>query len=183
MSAATPARRHRREAPAMATRWIARAGWWIALVAIELNIGIHVALTPMHLEEEFYIGVLFTMGNAALFAAMLLLMSARLHVVGWFLAAATSAAEFGAFVASRTSGLPGGYRESWISAPEDLLGLVSLACEVVVIALALRVGLAGRRATRDQAADGRTTNGAPSPARALFIEQVRRQISIGDITR
>lgn len=167
----------------MTSHWITRAGRWIALVALELNIGIHVALTPMHLEEEFYIGVLFTIGNAALFAAMLLLMSARPHVVGWLLAAATSAVEFGAFLASRTIGLPGGYREGWISAPEDLLGLVSLACEVVVIALALRVVLAGRRATREQAADGRATTGAPSAARALFIEQVRRQVSIGDITR
>lgn len=111
---------------------------WVALVALEVNIGIHVALTPMHLEEKFYIGVLFTVGNAALFAAMLLLISSRLRTIGWLLGAATSTVEFVGFVVSRTVGLPQGYKETWANAPEDYLGLVCLAVEVVFVVLALR---------------------------------------------
>lgn len=110
---------------------------WIALVGIELNIGIHAALMPMHLEETFYIGVLFAIGNAALFLAMLAMVSPRTRALGWSLAAATSVAEFGGFVASRTVGLPHGYKETWAAQPEDLLGLVCLVTEVVVVALAL----------------------------------------------
>jgi hypothetical protein len=120
---------------------------WTALTALELNIGIHAALTPMHLDEMFYIGVLFCVGNAVLFLAMALLMSERRRALGWLLATATSAAELAAFVASRTVGLPRGYHETWTAQPEDLLGLVCVATDVIVIVAAayltrraLRVG-------------------------------------------
>lgn len=116
---------------------------WIALVLLQLNIGIHVALTPMHLEEKFYIGVLFTIGNTALFAAMLLLVSERLRAIGWLLGTATSVAEFAGFILSRTVGLPQGYKEAWATAPEDYLGLVCLVLEVAFVALALRKSIAG----------------------------------------
>ncbi|MGH3265683.1 MAG: hypothetical protein ACRDNS_27240, partial [Trebonia sp.] len=110
-------------------------------ITLELLIGIHVALTPMLLEEKFYIGVLFTVGNAAFFAAMLFLISQRLRLVGWLLGAATCVVEFAGFIASRTTGLPQGYHETWASAPEDLLGLVCLLAEIVFIAAAATVGI------------------------------------------
>jgi hypothetical protein len=44
--------------------------------------------------------------------------------------------EFVLFVISRTAGLPGGYLEAWVGAPEDLLGLASLFVEVVFLATA-----------------------------------------------
>ncbi len=71
----------------------------------------------MHLEEKFYIGVLFTIGNVASFVAMLLLIGERLRAIGWLLGAATSVAQFAGFVVSRTIGLPGGYKETWAAAP------------------------------------------------------------------
>lgn len=110
---------------------------WTALIALELLIGIHVALTPMHLAEKFYIGVLFTIGNAAFFIAMLLLISRRWRITGWLLGTATCIVEFVGFIASRTIGLPDGYKETWASAPEDLLGLACLAIEVAFVAIAL----------------------------------------------
>ncbi|MGH8888180.1 MAG: hypothetical protein ACRDV3_00280 [Acidothermaceae bacterium] len=119
--------------PATARNGLVR---WVALIAIELLIGIHVALTPMHLDEKFYVGVLFTIGNAAFFVAMLFLISVRLRLIGWLLGAATCVVEFGGFIASRTVGLPEGYKETWASAPEDLLGLISLVAEVVFVAAA-----------------------------------------------
>lgn len=39
---------------------------WIAIVTAFVNLGIHVYLSPMHLQEKFYIGVLFLIGSAAL---------------------------------------------------------------------------------------------------------------------
>lgn len=122
----------------MALRLSPGATRWAAVVALELNIGVHAALTPMHLQEKLYVGLLFTMGNVALFAAMLLLMSERLRMFGWLLGAATSVVEFAGFVVSRTIGLPQGYKENWTAAPEDYLGLLCLAVEAMFVVLASR---------------------------------------------
>ena len=47
------------------------------------------------------------------------------------------AVEFVPFCLSRTIGLPGGYQEGWIGAPEDLLGMGSLLVELVFIGCAV----------------------------------------------
>jgi hypothetical protein len=116
--------------------WAAR---WAAIVAIEVVIVIHLVLTPMHLTETFYIGVLFSVGNGLLFAAILLMVAGRWQAYGWLLGALVCAGEFVGFVLSRTVGLPQGYHEAWASAPEDYLGLASLFFELVVVVIALDV--------------------------------------------
>jgi hypothetical protein len=110
---------------------------WVAITAVELVIVIHVVLTPMHIRETPYIGALFVVGNVLLFAAVVLMAGRRRESVGWALAGAVCAGEFAGFVLSRTVGLPQGYHETWAAAPEDLLGLASLACEVAFAVAAL----------------------------------------------
>ena len=88
---------------------------------------------------------------------MLAMVNPRTRVFGWLLAAAASVVEFGGFIASRTVGLPHGYRETWASQPEDLLGLVCLVTEigvVVLAALTLRRGVTANN----------TAQSAPMPA-------------------
>jgi hypothetical protein len=130
----------------------------VARAAVTINIGLHVWLTPMHLEEMPYIGVLFCVGNAALLAALLLLLSSRGAAVGWLLLAATAAAEAALFVASRTGGLPSGYLEPWFGEPEDTLGLFCLVTDVAMIACAVasvRLRRANGRAHVGLSADGK----------------------------
>ena len=106
---------------------------WVAIAAALLNLGIHVYLAPMHLEEKPYIGVLFLIGSTALAVAVVGLASDqdRMRTLGWLLGTATSLAMVIAFVLSRTVGLPGNYRETWGTSLEDILGLVSLGLEAV----------------------------------------------------
>lgn len=122
----TDSRPHRRAAPVASLRWI-------AISAAFLNLGIHVYLAPMHLQEKFYIGVLFLLGSAALAVVVVGLATDhdRVRTVAWLLGSGTSLAMLAAFVLSRTVGLPGGYLEAWAVGPEDVLGLVSLGLEFV----------------------------------------------------
>lgn len=108
-----------------------------AITAVMVNIAIHAYLTPMHLDEKFYIGVLFCIGNAAFAGSLAMLASRRTRDLGWLLASATALAELGGYVASRTVGLPEGYLESWTGQTEDLLGLVSLVTDAAVVGCAL----------------------------------------------
>ncbi len=103
------------------------------MIGIELVI--HVALAPAHLEEIPYIGALFLLASLLLAAvlAMLLLPHSR---APWLLGAAICAGMLIAFLISRTLGLPG-YHEAWFS--DDALGLASIPPEVVFIACAWRV--------------------------------------------
>jgi len=122
-------------------------GRWAAIVAVEAVIVVHALLTPMHLEETPYIGVLFAVGDALLLVAAVLLAGRRYRGAGWLLAAAVCAGEFVGFILSRTVGLPQGYHEAWAAAPEDYLGLACLPCElfvVVLAAIALRPAVRGR---------------------------------------
>lgn len=43
---------------------------WIAITAVFVNLGIHLAMAPDHLEEKPYIGILFVIGSALLGAIM-----------------------------------------------------------------------------------------------------------------
>lgn len=109
---------------------------YVALTAAGVNIGVHASLTPDHLQEMRYVGVLFIIGNVCMFLAMLLLYDGRTSDVGWLLGSLTCAAEILAFVLSRTAGLPNGYHERWAAGGEDYLGLVSVAAEALFIAAA-----------------------------------------------
>src|SRR5881392_781526 len=89
------------------------AAIYVALVALGINIGIHAAMTPGHLVEMTYIGVLFIVGNVLIFAAMLLLYHPRTRQLGGLLGGLVCAGEIAAFILSRTTGLPKGYHEGW----------------------------------------------------------------------
>lgn len=108
---------------------------WGAVAGSLINLGIHLALTPDHLIEKRYIGVLFVIGSALLGLVVIGLSTDRdrPRTLAWLLGAAVNAAMLVAFVLSRTTGLPQGYREPWASAPEDLLGLACVALEVVFL--------------------------------------------------
>jgi hypothetical protein len=120
---------------ASSLRWPAAAAALVAAVA-------HVPVTGQHLSEVPYVGWLFVaLTGVCMFAAFALAFTSR--AVVWALAGATCLAAVIAFVISRGPGLPG--------MPDDIgdwgneLGLISVACELAVVALAV-VALAGRRA-------------------------------------
>lgn len=112
---------------------------WTAITAAFVNLAIHLVLVPMHLAEMLYIGVLFVIGSGLLGMVMVGLASDRdrLRTSAWVGGTLVSAVESVLFVLSRTTGLPGGYHETWATSTEDLLGLTSLAVEVVFIACAV----------------------------------------------
>lgn len=112
---------------------------WTAVAAAFVNLGIHLALTPDHLEEKLYIGVLFVIGSGVLGLVMVGLASDRdrLRAPMWVLESVVCAAEFVLFCLSRTTGLPGGYQEEWLGGVESYLGLASLFVELVFVAGAL----------------------------------------------
>jgi hypothetical protein len=112
---------------------------WAAIGSVFVNLGIHLALAPDHLEEKFYIGVLFIIGSALLCMVAVGLASDhdRWRTPAWTGGGLVCAVEFLAFVFSRTTGLPGGYKETWLGETEDLLGLISLFVELVFITAAV----------------------------------------------
>lgn len=134
---------------------------WIAIAASFVNLGIHLALSPAHLIEQRYIGVLFVIGSGLLGLVMIGLSTDRdrVRTAAWLLGAVVSAVMFVSFVVSRTTGLPLGYHEAWAAAPEDLLGLASLALELVFLGCAA-ASLRVTRATRPVTA---TTHRFPVP--------------------
>ena len=88
---------------------------------------IHAAIAPEHYQELPYIGVAFVLGAAFLLAAGLWLLLAD-WPEAWHLGALVCAGMIIALLASRTVGLPGGYREGW--EPEAWW---SLALELVFV--------------------------------------------------
>lgn len=114
------------------------------------NAAIHGVLTPAHLVEMPYLGVLFAVATVAS-VAVIIGLSARNEAVrriAWYVGASVSAGEALAFVASRTVGLPGGYLEEWTGSYESALGLVSLGSEVVFLAVVV-IWLHAKRAAAD----------------------------------
>ena len=108
---------------------------WVAIAATFVNLGIHLALAHDHLIEKRYIGVLFVIGSGLLGLVMIGLSTDRdrPRTAAWLLGAVINAVMLVSFVFSRTTGLPLGYHETWAAAPEDLLGLASMALEVVFL--------------------------------------------------
>lgn len=112
---------------------------WIAITAAFINLSIHLSLSQSHLEEKLYIGVLFVIGSALLGMVVVGLSTDRdrVRTLAWVSGSLVCAGMFISFVLSRTVGLPQGYQEAWIGKPEDLLGLASLALELVFIGCAV----------------------------------------------
>ncbi|MEV5007359.1 hypothetical protein ACIQFZ_24900 [Streptomyces sp. NPDC093064] len=90
------------------------------------NAVLHTLLVPDHLEEKFYIGVLFAVGSAAMLAVALALAIMKPTVAAWLTGALVSLGMITGFLLSRTVGLPDGYHErSW----EPPYGVLSLLVE------------------------------------------------------
>lgn len=136
--------RHRRAV--MASR-VDIAGWsaiaplarWTAISATFINLGIHVAMSPDHLSEMPYIGVLFVIGSGLLGAVMVGLSSDHesMRTTAWVGGSVVCAVEALLFVVSRTSGLPRGYHEGWTGSVENLLGLCCMFVEALFILCAV----------------------------------------------
>jgi hypothetical protein len=117
---------------------------WLAVLALLVTGGIHLALVPEHFEEAAYAGWLFLVdGLAALALAAVLLVTDRRWV--WVVSGLVAGATVAAYVLSRTAGLPqlGDDVGSWT----DPLSFPALAAEVtvVVVAIARLSGSASRR--------------------------------------
>ncbi|MGW1893681.1 hypothetical protein ACWCP6_26035 [Streptomyces sp. NPDC002004] len=101
--------------------------WRGAAVCCALaNAVVHLLLVPDHLEEMFYVGVLFLVGSVIMLAAGAgIALSAR-PVVAWLVGAAVSLGMIVGFVLSRTVGLPG-YHEQGMEPPYGALALIAEA--------------------------------------------------------
>lgn len=125
---------------------------WAAAVLLLANAAIHLYLTPMHLMEAPYIGVLFiALSATCLILAVLLTFHDNEPV--WAVTGALSVVALLAFIASRTVGLPqiGDDIGNW----SEPLGMVNLAVEALTLAFTLGVLWSWRDVTAPRAAVGR----------------------------
>jgi hypothetical protein len=113
---------------------------WPAAAALSTTAAIHIALVPAHLREAPYAGVLFiALAAGALVLALVLLI--RCDPRAWIAAAGLAAMAAGAYVFSRSVGLPAMADDvgDWLNP----LGVAAVASELAVITIAVRV-LSGR---------------------------------------
>lgn len=104
------------------------------------NVVLHGLLVPDHLEEKFYIGVLFAVGSAVMLVVAVGLVVAKRPLVAWLTGSLVSLGMIIGFVLSRTVGLPDGYYEpGW----EPPYGPLSLLVEGLFV-LAFLAWLGGR---------------------------------------
>ncbi|MGW1197962.1 hypothetical protein ACWD4B_19300 [Streptomyces sp. NPDC002536] len=87
---------------------------WLGVCCALANTVLHTLITPDHLEEKLYIGVLFAVGSAAMLFVAVCLATSRYVTVAWSTGALVSLGMIALFLLSRTVGLPQGYyEESW----------------------------------------------------------------------
>jgi hypothetical protein len=134
---------------------------WPAASVVLVAGAAHVPPAPEHLSEAPYIGVLF-IGLAVACAGLASLLVWRDTRAVWRLAAAITGATAGAYLASRTVGLPeiGDDVGNW----SDPLGTIAVAAELATVALA---GSVLRRHRYD----------APSPPHFRAFDPVRESTS------
>ncbi|MFJ9865234.1 hypothetical protein [Streptomyces sp. NPDC101165] len=85
---------------------------------------LHTLLIQDHLEEMFYIGVLFAVGSAVMLVVAVALVMVRRPMVAWVTGALVSLGMIAGFLLSRTVGLPNGYYEDGWEAPYGPLSLL-----------------------------------------------------------
>ncbi len=103
--------------------------WFGAASIVVIGI-IHFLLAPSEYEEAHYIGILFGANFlGAIIAAIGIL---RVNTWGWVLGLLIAAVSLGAYVWSRTVGMPGMEVEEWFTPS----GLVAMALEGLFILLA-----------------------------------------------
>lgn len=123
------------------------------------NTVLHSLLIPDHLEEKFYVGVLFAVGSAVMIVVAVALVIMKRPFVAWLTGALVSLGMIVGFLLSRTVGLPDGYYEpGW----EPPYGPLSLLIEGLFV-LAFLAWL-GRRPTT-AALPGRRTDRTRSGSR------------------
>ena len=88
------------------------------------NTVLHTLLVPDHLEEMFYIGVLFAVGSAVMLVVAVALATAGRPMAAWLTGAVVSLGMIVGFLLSRTVGLPNGYYEPGWEAPYGPLSLL-----------------------------------------------------------
>ncbi|WP_432170245.1 hypothetical protein [Streptomyces sp. 1222.5] len=88
------------------------------------NVVLHALLVPDHLEEKFYIGVLFALGSVVMLAVAAALVTLKRPMIAWLTGALVSFGMIIAFLLSRTVGLPDGYYESGWESPYGPLSLI-----------------------------------------------------------
>jgi len=150
---------------------------------------IHLAIAPEHMTEAAYIGWLFLAGGGALLLVALAALTddtvtrTREFLAAWHLGALVCAGMIIALLASRTVGLPGGYREGW--EPEAVWSLVLELSFLGAYVARLRGVRAGRWKEVASDADPFQALAADRPAdrggagrvrdRQLALELTRRQ--------
>ena len=125
---------------------------WVALAASVTALAAHLPITEDHLEEAFYIGVLFIVLEVAC-ACLAALLPARDTRLVWYAVTATGTTSVLTYVLSRSIGLPQITDDvgNWT----DPLGYVAVASETIMVLLGV-VALRTRRT-------------APSPLRVTPI--------------
>lgn len=88
------------------------------------NTVLHALLVPDHLEEKFYIGVLFAVGSAVMLMVAVALGAAWRPLAAWLTGAIASLGMIIGFTLSRTVGLPYGYYEAGWEPPYGPLSLL-----------------------------------------------------------
>ncbi|MEV6054826.1 hypothetical protein [Streptomyces sp. NPDC052107] len=88
------------------------------------NMVLHAVLVPDHLEEKFYIGVLFVVGGVVMLIVAAALVALARPMIAWLTGALVSLGMIVGFLLSRTVGLPGGYYEPGWEAPYGPLSLI-----------------------------------------------------------
>ncbi|MEU6810496.1 hypothetical protein ABZ920_16175 [Streptomyces sp. NPDC046831] len=114
------------------------------------NAVLHTLLVPDHLEEKFYIGLLFAVGSGVMLLVAAALVAGWRPLAAWLTGTVVSLAMIVGFVLSRTVGLPYGYYEAGWEPP---YGPLSLLVEgLFVCAFLAWLGATGTdRATRERA--------------------------------
>ncbi|MEU5539680.1 hypothetical protein [Streptomyces sp. NPDC020362] len=103
----------------------------VAVSCAVANAALHTLLVPDHLEEMFYIGLLFAAGSAVMLVVAVALVALRRPVAAWLTGVLVSLGMIVGFALSRTVGLPGGYYEDGWEAPYGPLSLLVEALFVV----------------------------------------------------
>ncbi|PKW12340.1 hypothetical protein SAMN05428944_0405 [Streptomyces sp. 1222.5] len=88
------------------------------------NVVLHALLVPDHLEENFYVGVLFALGSVVMLAVAAALVTLKRPMIAWLTGALVSFGMIIGFLLSRTVGLPDGYYESGWEPPYGPLSLI-----------------------------------------------------------
>ncbi len=117
---------------------------WAVVVFLLTNAAIHMYLTPDHLMEAPYIGVLFIALSVAS-AILAVLLTITDNALAWAAIGSLNLLALVAFLASRTVGLP--LHDHDIGNWSDPLGYASIAVETLSVAVAAAVLLSRQRST------------------------------------